>query len=141
MTVPTNASRQRLALWAALALCVGTVFWIANGVAPWDGDKHNACHQYEYLAEGFLHGHTYLSVEPAPELLKLKDPYDPVANPPYRMWDTSRYQGKFYLYQGPVPALVLMLPWWAVTGHVLPQRMAVALFGAAGLVGLAHLLS
>jgi hypothetical protein len=130
----------RLGLWAALGLCIAAIFWTANGVAPWDGDRKNAWHQYEYLTEGFLHGHTYLSVEPAPELLKLKDPYDPAANAPYRLWDSSLYNGKYYLYQGPTPAVALMLPWRIATGHMLPQRLAVAAFAALGLAALSLLL-
>jgi hypothetical protein len=141
MTGTGKPAAYRVALWAALAACIAATFWIANGVAPWDGDKANAWHQYEYLAEGFLQGHTYLSVQPAPELLKLKDPYDPAQNAPYRMWDTSLYNGRYYLYQGPVPALVLMAPWRAATGRVLPQRLAVAVFAALGVVALGLLLS
>jgi hypothetical protein len=140
MTTTPSLSRARLALWTAVALGIALIFWITNGVAPWDSDKGNAWHQYEYLADGFLSGHTYLSVQPAPELLKLRDPYDPAANGPYRMWDTSLYNGKFYLYQGPVPALVLMAPLKALTGHMLPQRLAVAVFAAAGLAALGLLL-
>jgi len=140
MTGPARPGSLRVALWGALALCIAAAFWIANGVAPWDGDRSNAWHQYEYLADGFLHGHTYLSVDPAPELLKLRDPYDPATNAPYRMWDTSLYKGRYYLYQGPVPALVLMAPWQALTGHVMPQRLAVAAFAGAGIVALGLLL-
>jgi hypothetical protein len=140
MTGPQGTTASRIPLWLALAACAAASFWIAEGVAPWDRDQRNAWHQYEFLAEGFLHGHTYLSVDPAPELLKLKDPYDPAANEPYRLWDASLYHGRYYLYHGPVPALVLMLPWRAVTGHALPQRLAVAAFAVFGLAGLARLL-
>ena len=130
----------RPALWLALGACVAAAFWTAQGVAPWNGDLHNAWHQYEYLAEGFLHGHAHLSVAPAPELLRLRDPYDPRANAPYRLWDASLYQGRYYLYHGPAPALALMLPWRAATGRALPQRLAVAAAAAIGLAGLALLL-
>jgi hypothetical protein len=136
----TARTRSRIPLWLALGACAAASFWVANSVAPWDGDLRGAWHQYEYLAEGFLHGHTYLSVEPPPELLRLPDPYDPAANAPYRIWDASLYRGKYYLYHGPVPALVLMLPWRALTGHALPQRIAVATFAVFGLAGLALLL-
>jgi hypothetical protein len=132
--------RASLALGLSLAACAAATFWIANGVAPWDGDRSNAWHQYEYLAEGFLHGHTYLSIEPDPQLLRLKDPYDPAQNGPWRLWDASLFHGKYYLYQGPTPAILLMLPWRIVTGHALPQRLAVAAFAVAGLAGLALLL-
>jgi hypothetical protein len=131
--------KERILPWLAVGACAAAAFWISNGVAPWDGDRSNMWHHYEYLAEGFLHGHTYLSVEPAPELLRLKNPYDPAANAPYRLWDASLYNGKFYLYFGPTPALV-MLPWRIATGHEIPQRLVAALFAAAGLAGLALLL-
>ena len=126
-------------LWAALAAGALLLFWIANGAAAFDGDQRDAWHHYEYLVDGFLQGHTSLSVQPAPELLRLRDPYDPAQNDPWRLWDASLYQGKYYLYFGPTPVL-LMLPWRVVTGHHLPERLAVAAFAAGGLLGLALLL-
>jgi hypothetical protein len=133
------ALAARLPYWLSFLACVAAAFWVANGVAPWDGDRGNVWHHYEYLAEGFLAGHTSLSVEPAPALLKLRDPYDPEANASLRLWDASLYRGKYYLYYGPAPAVVLMVPWRILTGHGLPQRMAVALFAAGGFAGLALL--
>ena len=135
-----DALPGRIALWFALALCAAASFWIADGVAPWSSSRPNVWHHYEYLAEGFLAGHTYLSVEPAPELATLRDPYDPAENAPYRLWDASLYKGRYYLYYGPAPALALMAPWRVLTGRMLPQRLAVALFAAGGLAGLALLL-
>ena len=140
MSASASLPRARLALWLSTGACAAAALWIANGVAPWGGDMHNAWHHYEYLAEGFLHGHTYLPVEPDPRLLQLKDPYDPVANKPYRLWDASLYHGRYYLYYGPAPAITLMLPWRVLTGHALPQRLAVGAFAAIGLAGLALLL-
>jgi len=139
VTTPGGALPGRLVLWLSFAACAAAAFWTAEGVAPWDGDLHNAWHHYEYMAEGFLRGHTYLSVDPDPRLLILPDPYDPAANKPYRIWDASLYQGKYYLYYGPAPAVVLMLPWRALTGQALPQRLAVAAFAVFGLAGLALL--
>jgi len=65
---------------------------------------------YNQLADAFLHGQTHLLIEPAPELLALDDPYNyenrkNIAQP----WDTVFYDGKFYLYWGPAPALILAL--------------------------------
>jgi hypothetical protein len=140
MSASGGTLRARLALGLSLGACAAAAFWISEGVAPWDGDRLNVWHQYEYMAEGFLSGHTYLSLEPSPELLSLKDPFDPRQNAPFRLWDASLYHGKYYLYYGPAPAVVLMVPWRAVTGHVLPQRLAVAAFAAAGLAGLSLLL-
>ena len=62
---------------------------------------------YWMLSQAFKHGQTHLLVEPNPELLKLENPYD------YRqrkgleyLWDTTLYNGKYYLYWGPVPAVL-----------------------------------
>jgi hypothetical protein len=125
-------------LWAALAACAALLFWIANGAAVLENDRGEAWHHYEYLVDGFLKGQTSLSVEPAPQLLALGDPYNPELNGPWRLWDASLYRGKFYLYFGPTPVL-LMLPWRVVLGHPMPERLAVAAFAAAGLCALALL--
>jgi len=63
---------------------------------------------YSLLARGFLNHELSLPVEPSKALLALPNPYDPVQHisveaPP----DFSLYKGKFYLYWGPVPALIL----------------------------------
>ncbi len=134
------APPARLALVLALLTCAMASFWVADGVAPWDGDRSNVWHHYEYMTEGFLHGHTYLALEPAAELAALKDPYDPAENAPYRLWDASYYRGKYYLYYGPAPAIAVMLPWRILTGHMLPQRLAVAACAAIGMAGLGLLL-
>jgi hypothetical protein len=138
---PVSVARPaRLALFLALLVCAMASFWVANGVAPWDADRTNVWHHYEYMTEGFLHGHTYLAIEPAAELAQLRDPYDPAENAPYRLWDASYYQGKYYLYYGPAPAVAVMLPWRILTGHMLPQRLAVAACAAGGMAGLGLLL-
>lgn len=127
-------------LWAALAACAALLFWIANGASIFEGDRGDAWHHYEYLVDGFLEGHTSLSVLPAPQLLSLPDPYDPLQNGPWRLADASLYQGRFYLYFGPTPVL-LMLPWRLAFGSHLPQRLAVAAFASAGMAALALLVA
>ncbi len=84
---------------------------------------------YNRLADGFLAGRLGFVEEPPPELAKLADPYDPAQNAPYQGYhDVTYYRGRYYLYFGPAPALVLLAPWKAVTGHYLPQNLAAALF-------------
>ncbi len=64
---------------------------------------------YDRLATAFLHGQVNLIDQPNEELLQVDDPYDfeQRGSIPY-LWDTSFYNGKFYLYWGPSPALVLI---------------------------------
>jgi hypothetical protein len=63
---------------------------------------------YDQLASAFVHGHLYLNAHPDPALLALPNPYDRKARVgiPFPK-DFSLYQGKFYLYFGPAPALFL----------------------------------
>ena len=62
---------------------------------------------YHELAQGFADGHAYLRMEPNPALLALHDPYDPLANKPYRLHDAILFNQRYYLQWGPVPALFL----------------------------------
>jgi hypothetical protein len=57
-------------------------------------------------AEGFRAGHLHLSVEPPAALLAAPNPLDP-SNRNLWYWDASLYKGHYYLYWGPVPALLL----------------------------------
>jgi hypothetical protein len=60
------------------------------------------------LSDAFLHRQCSLLVTPDPRLLALPDPYDPQANIDFRLHDAVLYQGKYYMYWGPVPAILLM---------------------------------
>ena len=137
----SRLSRHAIFCTLAWLLCSGLYLWTAEGVSVKYGDRKNAWHHYEYLVDGFLSGHTHLSLAPSPELLALPDPYDPKANDSYRLGDASLYRGKFYLYFGPTPALLTMLPWKLLTGSQLPQWAATAAFAILGFGAVALLLA
>jgi hypothetical protein len=62
---------------------------------------------YAMLGEAFLEGKTHLLVEPDPRLLELSDPYEYEQRKAIpQIWDASFYDGKYYLYWGPIPGLV-----------------------------------
>ena len=65
---------------------------------------------YEELAQAFQKGQTSLLVDPPAALLKLSDPYDyqQRQNIGGVIWDATLYHGKYYLYWGPVPALLVV---------------------------------
>ena len=64
---------------------------------------------YGLLTEALVAGQVHLKLIPDPKLLRLADPY---AGPQgtSRPHDMSFYRGKFYLYYGITPAIVLMVP-------------------------------
>lgn len=63
--------------------------------------------RYQQMAEGFEQGHLYVAREVAPALLRAEDPFYPT-NKRYWQWDATLYNGRYYLYWGPVPALLIM---------------------------------
>jgi tetratricopeptide (TPR) repeat protein len=92
---------------------------------------------YNLLVQGFRDGHLSLKKEAPTGFARLTDPYDPDANFPYRgtsygITDLSYYKGRFYLYFGVTPALILFWPFAALTGHYLSNRLAVTIFCAVG---------
>ncbi len=67
-------------------------------------------HYYDLQATAFRHGQIALEVQPDPKLLALKgfDLYEPSNREGMSiLWDATLYKGKYYLYWGPAPALVL----------------------------------
>jgi hypothetical protein len=66
---------------------------------------------YNLLADAFLKGQVHLLIEPGKELLALPNPYDWDARQVpgvEHLWDITLFDGKFFIYWGPVPALFLM---------------------------------
>jgi hypothetical protein len=118
---------------AVVILLVGCYYWWAIRAAgdgiKWDGDLRG---YYNYLGRAFASGQLHLLLEPSRELLALKDPWDPKQNDPYRMHDMVLFGGKYYLYHGAGPAVLLFTPWHMITGHDLPENVAVAVFCFAG---------
>ena len=125
--------RLEIGVWLlAAAPVVWFYSWTATsswGPFEWRNDKVD---HYNLLADGFLSGHLYMKLDPPPELLALRDPYDPLTNAALRKHDASLYHGKYYLYFGPVPALALFVPAKLLADVSLPENFAVVLFVTAG---------
>lgn len=123
-------------LWtgAALILVLGFYHWtfLTNYSPPpafpyYTGQGANL---YNLSVEGYLHGILSFVVKPGPELLALPDPYDNIANAAYCIRETSLYNGHYYLYFGPVPAISIFLPLRLLIGHHTNDAVAVAAMGA-----------
>lgn len=91
-----------LAFWG---LGVAYLLWVATAGTwvRWPSTTSD----FDLLARGFLHGHLYLPLQPSDRFLALSDPYGIEAQkymPP--VWDISYFKSHFYLYWGPVPAIL-----------------------------------
>ncbi len=117
-------------LGVVLVLAAFFYVWTATSALDRWSFKLQPHDLYNRLADGFLAGQLSFVERPAPELAELADPYDPAQNAPFRRFhDVSYRNGRYYLYFGPAPAVVLLAPWKALTGSYLPQHIATAVFG------------
>ena len=100
-------------------------------------------HQYQELARAFKDGDVSLPYEPSKELLQATNPYDTIAlmvdNIEYRM-DYAYYQGKYYVYFGIIPELLLFLPYHTLTSMDLPNYVAMYILCAGFVIGVFGLL-
>ena len=82
---------------------------------------------YAQLASSFQHGSLSLEIKPDPALLALPNPYDPGQRHHVTyLLDVSLYNGRYYLYFGPVPALFLLALRFLGLGNIGDQYFAFA---------------
>ncbi|HLO15930.1 MAG TPA: hypothetical protein VK206_13940 [Anaerolineales bacterium] len=91
-----------LFVFPALLIVIGIYIWFMSV-------SHNSTsNYYALLATSFQQGDLSLPLRPDAALLALPNPYDPAARQGVKApLDLSLYKGKFYLYWGPAPALLL----------------------------------
>jgi hypothetical protein len=100
--------RRNWYIFPVLILVILVYVWFASS-GSWTRWEP-ATRYYAELATSFKHGHLHLLDEPNEKLLSLSNPYDPSARQGVNYFiDYSLYQGKYYLYWGPVPALLLIV--------------------------------
>jgi hypothetical protein len=137
----------RRVVWVTIAILVGLYdLWAVRSAGyrfQWGRDLPG---YYNYLGRAFAGGHLYLPIQPASEVLALTNPYDPTAAVDFKMHDMAYRNGRYYLYHGPAPALLLFAPFRLLTRHDLPENFALFvlcyggfLFSAAALLRLLDL--
>jgi hypothetical protein len=112
----------------AVSLVVLFFAWTATStVQAWQWNPHAG--YYNHLVDGFLQGQLHMAVEPHPDLLS--DDADTRAAAPFLL-DASLYDGKYHLYFGVTPAVLLFLPWKVLTGSHLPENLATVILATCG---------
>lgn len=99
------------------------------------------------LVEAILSNQLYLLKEPSEEFKKLENPYDVSLRDNLGMergedyiWDSAYYDGKFYVYFGILPVLILFLPYYLITKKYLECSAACLLFSVIILILLQEIL-
>jgi hypothetical protein len=87
---------------------------------------------YNLLTRGFLKGQLSLDVPADPFLATLHDPYDPVQRAGHGVHDATYYKGRYYLYFGVTPVVVLFAPIRLLCGLFLEEKFATLVFSLAG---------
>ena len=127
--------------WIRFALVLLTIaavgrFYVwtaAPKLAEFMGENARSSY-YNLLVSGMLKGQLSLDVPPNPFLDALEDPYKPANRVGHGMHDASYYKGKFYIYFGVTPVIVLFLPFRLLTGTYLAENYAVVIFAIVGLL-------
>lgn len=126
-------------IWAIIGvlLVILISYWyITAGFWGWSSYSH----YFDQQADAFLNGSLALLEKPSPELLELADPYDYHNREGLSyIWDASLYQGKFYMYWGPVPAIIAAVVKLFHAGVVEDQYLLM-FFNAGMIIALAALL-
>ena len=147
----TKSRGQRLALTLTLApLTVWAICSILNDLSTFvPGDFHNPdsytydFNQYDHVAQALLQGRPWLDLDQAPGLAAAENPYDIVTRnnllaqdqkPIY--WDYVYWKGHWYSYFGILPAILLFMPYRALTSLFHPGGYALPTSAAASILTL-----
>ncbi|MGD1020186.1 MAG: tetratricopeptide repeat protein [Verrucomicrobiia bacterium] len=137
----SRGGTSRLTTWGvwgtACVLVIGVYAHLARSVGWEPFTPHAADQYYNLLVQGFRDGQLSLKKEVPPGLAQLADPYQANLDAFNRsdsggILDMSYYKGRFYLYFGVTPAVLLFWPFVTLTGHYLSHGQAVAICCAIG---------
>ncbi|MBP5153108.1 MAG: hypothetical protein ILP13_09390 [Lachnospiraceae bacterium] len=139
-----TAVKKRLP--GTIVSCIVCLFTVLICILPmslspvWNGEKPQHRNQYEVMARSLAEGHIYLDYDDIdPRLEEMENPYSPAArieaDVNYHS-DHAYYKGKYYMYFGVVPAVVVFLPYYLITGRDLTTYHGTQLFAALAIVGI-----
>ena len=138
----TDSLRQRavttVVVVAEVFLLLGISFM--NPAFADNPSRHTS--QYQKLAESFMHGQLYLEEEPPEFLAEMENPYDKGARDEQIKehgksvhWDAAYFEGKYYVYFGVLPVLMLYLPFRLITGTAMTNLLAIQFYLCFFVVG------
>lgn len=98
-----------------------------NFISDYLGEENDIYNKY--LVDAILNGRSQISIEPTEQLKNLENPYDvKQRNGVKYPFDTTYYDGDFYVYFGIVPAILLFVPYTLITGQYLPTDVGTFIF-------------
>lgn len=124
---------------AVVCIIVSLICIIPMSFIPYfNGEIPDHRNQYELMAESVLNGRLWLDLDVDPALAGMDNPYDPEAREQLGVsvhWDHAFYNGRYYMYFGIVPVLILFLPFRLLTGMPLLEFHATQIFTLLFIIG------
>jgi hypothetical protein len=127
---PGRSRGEAWAIWIGVALTALAYGWSLVAVNPRLADRSPLDH-YAYLTDALLSGQLDLKVQPDPQLAQLANPYAGSQDIP-ALHDATYFGGRYYLYFGPTPVVLLLAPWHVLTRTYLIEGAATVVFSFAG---------
>lgn len=131
----SNSVRQKAITVIVVVLQITLLFGITAMNPAFSGNPSRHTAQYQQLAESFLDGQLYLEEEPPEFLAEMENPYDQAERAEQAAlhgesyyWDAAYFEGRYYVYFGVLPVLLLYVPYRWITGTALPNFMAIQFF-------------
>ena len=122
--------RYAPAALALLVVLVAYAFFAGGGSFTFRRVKWGDTY-YTALAEGFFRGHLYTPLPVDARLMALPFPYDYKAREGIEyLWDASYFNGHYYLYHSPLPAVVFYMPYRLLRGAYPRDQLAAVFFSA-----------
>ena len=122
-----------------LALTIIITVFPMNWSPGWNGKVPGYRNQYELMAESLIEGKLYIDYDDIdPELLEMENPYDTQARKDKKVsyhFDHAFYNGKYYMYFGVVPAVLIFVPYQLITGEALTSYHATQILATFYIIG------
>ncbi len=138
----SDSLRQRTITVAVVSLEIVLLLTITIFNPAFSGNPSRHTAQYQELAESLLDGQLYLKEEPPAYLAEMENPYDKTERDQQKnltgesyYWDAAYFEGKYYVYFGVLPVLMLYLPYQLLIGEAMPNVMAIQFYLCLFVIG------
>jgi hypothetical protein len=127
--VVRRAMRSLPTALAVAIVVLAYAFFATRGTLNFAHFRHTDISFYVQLRQGFSAGHLYMAFPVDPRILALPNPYDAKAREHiFYAWDSSYFDGHYYLYHSALPVLLAYMPLELLTGRDPPDQLIVTLF-------------
>ncbi len=132
-----NESGITCSAQAVIAVVTGAVLILPFAILIFSNDYltgYVRFQPYHELTKAICDGRVYLDSEPPQWMKELENPYDETLRDYWSnetgegyLWDYVYHNGRYYVYYGIVPCILLYLPFYLLTGTMLPNSLVVML--------------